>query len=312
MSEKDWSDEYYLRYEYISGEEKLADEWLEIKPELENGNIPYDLDEFFNDTRQYFEVYEKICTAQNIEKVVETPAVPYYPDELKYFSNDRFLSIRKDVVRAMTSVLENTSLLGMPLNKFLCVDDDEKLNIAGSLTHDQDFQLFLIDYVAIRVDFENLFDYFYARSVKLAKPIKAEKGQEPINPWLAELIMEYRKRYSDTSIREDYRHFCEHTPDKSWERFLVERAMLEEGKRNPIIMTEVGKSSLPEKTKDYLSNSCAVNIVADLLQFTAEELNAMFENRPKEIPIIEKYLEKLGLRLYHCDKYTYKLPFPEE
>ena len=308
----EWIDEYYQRHEYIPGEEKLADEWLEIKPELENGDIPYDLDEFFTDARQYFEVYEKICMTQNIEKIVDTPAVPCFPEELKYFSNDRFLSIKKDVVRAMASILDKTSLLGMPMYKFLMATDDEKLNIAGGLSHDQDFQLFLIDYVGLRVDFENLFDYFYARSIKLALPIKAEKGPEPINPWLADLILKYRIQHSDATIREEYLRFCEHTFDKSWEHFLAGRAMLEESKRNPIILEELSKSPLPERTKDYLSYNCAINLVADLLQVTVEELNALFEERPKEIPIIEKYLEKLGLKLCHCDKYTYKLPFPEK
>ena len=309
---QEWFDEHYKRQEYIPGEENLADEWLNIKPELEDGDTPSDLEEFFEDTHLFFDAYEGLCKDEGIKRVVETPTIPCLPEELKLFPNDRFLSIKKDMVKAVISVLENTNLLGMPTYRFLGATDERKLQLIEPITHSQNFQLFLIQYVALRVDFESVLDYFNARSISVKTPKKDDKGVQPINPWLAELILKYRKQHSDEFIREGYRQFCEHTPDKSWEDYLAERALLEESKCNPIILADLDKSSLPEGIKNYLFYNCAVDIMADLLQITAEELNTLFEERLLDIPAIEQYLDKWGQHLYHCDKYTYKIPFPEE
>ena len=235
------------------------------------------------------------------------PILPQSPDELKCFPNDRFLTIKKEVVQALISILENTRLFRMPTFQFLRASDEQKLNLAGKITNDEDFQYFLVEYVALRVDFEGVFYYFDALAAKVVAPANARP--DPINPWLAELIHKYRKQHSDISIREMYRLFCEHTPTKSWDDFVAEQALLEESTVNPFIRTEVEEWNLPKETKDSLSNNCAVENMADLLQTTREELEELFESRPQDIPVIEAFLEEHELHLYHSNRFTYKISY---
>lgn len=303
---QEWFDQYYKRYEYLPSEEKLSDEWLGIKPKLEDGEIPSDLKEYFDDTRLFFDAYKTVCAEQGIPMHVEIPDVPGSPDELESFSNDRYVSIKKDVVRAVISVLENTNLLKMPTFKFLNASDEMKLNIAEKVKNNEDFQYFLIEYVAIRVDFENLFDYFDVLADKVTKKEAGTCRPDPINPWLAELILKYRKQHSDDSIREEYRLFCEHIPDKSWVDFLAEQALEEESLVNSFIRTALKDCDLPTETKDILSHNCDVENMADLLQITKEELEELLEERSQDISVIEKLLEEHALHLYHSDRYTYK------
>lgn len=308
----EWFDEYYQRCEYYPDEEKLETEWLSIKPELDGEGFPSDLEEFFRDTRFFFDKYRTVCENHGIPVAVETPPVPDCPEELKYFSNDRYVSIKKDVVRAVVSLLENYDLLGMPASSFLRADDEGKLEMVEKIKEDEALQLMLIEYVGLRVDLENIVELFKELSRDIAKQKKARDGRpDPINPWLAEVILKYRKAYSDDTIRAAYKSFCERVPDKSWEDFLADRAMLHESRCNPFIMTDLKDCDLPDETKVFLSARCAVSVVADLLQITVEEYQEIFEDTAEEVSKIEDYLQKYGLHLYHSDRSTYKLPFPK-
>ena len=304
-------EEYYRRYEYCPNEEKLEKEWKKIRPELDGDEIPFVLEEFFRDTRFFFDEYNLVCDQYGLPVEVATRQVPDSPEELKFFSNDRYVSIKKDVVRAVVSVLERTDFLGVPAFTFLWADDDRKLDLIGEIRGHEDLQMMLVEYVGLRVDVEDIVDYFAELSLEHPMPRKEERGREPINPWLAEIIQKYRKAYSDDIIREVYKTLCKETPDKSWEDFIAERAMVFESRRKPFILTDLEDCDLPEVIKEFLSARCAVGNVADLLQITEEELSALFEERADEIPFIEEYLQKYGLHLYHSDRSTYKLSFPK-
>ena len=320
---QDWFEEYYKRIEYHRGEKKLREEWLKIKPELAYGTFPSDLEEFFRDTRLFFTEYKMVCENHGIPELIDMPSVPDIPEELEYFSNDRYLSIMKAVTRAVISVLERSDLLGRPPQDFLQADDNEKLDIIGEIKWDDTFQLMLIEYVGLRVDLDNIIDYFKLITDGTGNPGEGtddarEKSQEerpiPINPWLAEVIQRYRKETPDSTIREAYRLYCEDTPGvKAWVDFVAEQALICEGRHDPFILTRLDECyELLEVTTDFLASNCAAEIVADLLQITEEELVELFEGRLWELPRIEDFLQKYHLRLYHSDRRTYKLSYPKK
>lgn len=318
---QDWFEEYYKRYEYQRGEEKLREEWAKVKPVLEYGTFPSDMEEFFRDTRYFFTEYKMVCDREGIPELVDMPTLPDIPEELEYFSNDRYPSIMKAVTRAVISVLERSDLLGRPPQEFLQADDIEKLDIIGEIKWDDTFQLMLIEYVGLRVDLDNVIEYFklLVDGTAVAGERADETGKKiqdgrpvPINPWLAEVIRRYRKETPDSTIREAYRLFCELSPVKSWEDYVAEQALMFEGRRDPFILTRLDEcDELLEVTTDFLASNCAAEIVADLLQITEEELVELFEGRLWELPRIEDLLKKHHLHLYHSDRRTYKLSFPQ-
>lgn len=137
------------------------------------------------------------------------------------------------------------------------------------------------------------------------------KKPDPINPWLVEAILAFRKKYSDDKIRELYRaHICLF-PNKPWETFISEQALVLAARENPFLRTSLEAMELPETTRKLLHVFLVENVI-DLIQITEEELVALFEGHEDEIPTIRQYLEAHDLRLRHHDGFTAKYGLPSK
>lgn len=128
----------------------------------------------------------------------------------------------------------------------------------------------------------------------------------PINPWAAEVIKRYRQRHTIEEIREEYRKSVGIYAHKRWDDYLGETAIEEEMQLNPFLATWRKDMALPAATREML-NAFLVTTVADLVQFTVEELESLFEDSPSHIGLIMKYLEDNGIQLFHYDVFTYKV-----
>lgn len=314
---EEWFDVYYKNYEYQAFEEELEGKLRYVKPEANNGEIPKAIFDFLQDTRYFFDAYKQVCqeNESQIHRVVEEPDEKWFTDDfeaLSKFTNEHYLAIKKDVVRAMISVLENTDLLGMPTYFFLRLKDDEKkIKIIEGLKN-QNFQLMMIEYVAVRIGMDDVVAYFMELD-KNAQDKKPESVKpEPVNPWLAELIKLYRKGHDDNeAIREAYKQFCETNPDKSWADYLGEEALCDAIRRSPYLATRLEDMDMPERTKQILKDNCSVDTLTDIMQITREEFNVLFEDSRGDLNVLVHFLEQtFDLRLYHHDFYTYKLSVP--
>ena len=312
----EWFDVYYKNYEYQAFKEELGGKLRYVKPEANNGEIPKAIFDFLQDTRYFFDAYKKVCqeNESQIHQVVEEPDEKWFTDDfdvLSKFTNEHYLAIKKDVVRAMISVLENTDLLGMPTYFFLRLKDDEKkIKIIEGLKN-QNFQLMMIEYVAVRIGMDDVVVYFMELD-KNAQDKKPESVKpEPVNPWLAELIKLYRKEHDNEAIREAYKQFCEANPDKSWADYLGEEALCDAIRRSPYLATRLEDMDMPEKTTQILKDNCSVDTLVDIMQITKEEFNVLFEDSRGDLNVLVHFLEQtFDLRLYHHDFYTYKLSVP--
>ena len=302
-----WVDNCYSRYEYTAEEEKLRSEMQGLKPAL-TGDLPNDYKEFFTAARTFFECYDKICEDEGIDRLhFLRDHLPEKSKDLATFNNDVLLFMKRDYVRAMVYIFEITGLLKhYTPAQFFKATDEQKLNIAERESANETFQLMLITYVELRIDFENLLWYLQALAGKPASAANYDDMPDPVNPWLGEVIIGFRQRHSNEELRAAYRRYAEHSPHMPWDVFIAEKALNEEMKRNPFLATRRKDMGLPENTTDFL-NANSVDTVADLLQITEEEFKEIFEAREDEIPPIRKYLQDHGLHLYHSDKFTWKV-----
>ena len=223
-----WVEKYYSQYEYTEGEELLKSDWRGLKPAL-SGDLPYDYKEFFTAVRTFYDCYDAICAEQNIGRChFILYDLPTKSKELAFIDNNDLLFIKKNYVSALISIFERTSLFQYHTpGQFLAATDEQKLNIAEQESKNETFQLLLITYVELRIDFENLLNYFKELSGRPVRPISEEDKPRPMNTSLEKAIMDYRKRHSDEELREEYRKYAFHTPGKSWEDFLTECALVE-------------------------------------------------------------------------------------
>ena len=199
----------------------------------------------------------------------------------------------------------------MPTYFFLRLKDDEKkVNIIEGLKN-QNFQLMMIEYVAVRIGMDDVVAYFMELD-KNAQDKKPESIKpEPVNPWLAELIKQYRKEHDNEVIREAYKQFCETNQDKSWADYLGEEALCDAIRRAPHLATRLEDMDMPEKTKQILKDNCSVDTLTDIMQITREEFNVLFEDSRGDLNVLVHFLKQtFDLRLYHHDFYTYKLSVP--
>ena len=138
-----------------------------------------------------------------------------------------------------------------------------------------------------------------------------DEKPDPVNPWLAEAILAFRKKYPDDKIRELYRAILCLTPNRPWETFISEQALVLAARENPFLRTPVESMELPDKTRKLLCHNQVENVI-DLIQITEEELAALFEGHEDEIPAIRQYLEAHSLRLCHHDGFTAKYGLPSK
>ena len=221
-----WVNSYYPKYEYTEEEELLNSSWRGLKPVL-TGELPLDYREFFTAARTFYESYNAVCDGIGVKHFL-WGGLPEKSKDLADFDNSILLLMKHDYVSALIDVFERTSLLRhVTPATFLSATDEGKLNYAENESENESFQLLLITYVELRIDFENLLIYFKELSGRPVRSISEEDKPRPLNPSLEKALMDYRKRHSDEELREEYRKYAFNTPGKSWSDFLTECALVE-------------------------------------------------------------------------------------
>lgn len=315
-----WFSTYCSKYEHVAGEEKLLGELNEVKPGP-GEEMPDDFKEFFQAVNTLFDAYESICESQNIKPLYFRPDdLPCDAKDLKFFQNCRFLELRELALLAVIDIFERTYLFKhYTVGKYLSATDEEKLNMAEAEEENQDFQLLLITHVEIRVDFDCVMDYIKALASAAGKPQVQQKVEtnpekhalnekmDPVNPWLAEAVKEVRVKYTDNYLRVRYVSFLDDCPEKDWTGFLEELALYNKTRDNDFLLTKRKDFGLPQRLTDVL-NTLGVDVVADLMQFTIEELTEMLEQSGESVELVVHFLANHGYKLYSYPSYTYKMP----
>lgn len=306
-----WVDNCYSRYEYTTGEEKLRSEMQGLKPAL-TGDLPNDYKEFFTAARTFYECYDKICEQEGIIRFHSLRSnLPEKSKDLATFNNDVLLFMKRDYVKALVHILELTDLLKhYTPAQFFKATDEQKLNIAERESKNDSFQLLLITYVELRIDFENLLWYIQSLAKKPAKVLDMSEKPDPINPWLAERIMEYRHDHKEEYIRKCNVSYLDEDPDSSWADFLAVAALKYKISRDPFLMTRRKDFGFSDHLTDVM-NILGVDIYANLLQFTVEEIQEFCDQEGEDIAPISAFVHEHGHHLYHYEGYTLKYPLPE-
>lgn len=306
-----WVDNCYSRYEYTAGEEKLRSEMQGFKPAL-TGDLPNDYKEFFTAARTFYECYDKICEQEGIIRFHSLWSnLPEKSKDLATFNNDVLLFMKRDYVKALVHILELTDLLKhYTPAQFFKATDEQKLNIAERESKNDSFQLLLITYVELRIDFENLLWYIQSLAKKPAKVLDMSEKPDPINPWLAERIMEYRHDHKEEYIRKCYVSYLDEDPDSSWADFLAVAALKYKISRDPFLMTRRKDFGFSDHLTDVM-NILGVDIYANLLQFTVEEIQEFCDQEGEDIAPISAFVHEHGHHLYHYEGYTLKYPLPK-
>lgn len=306
-----WVDNCYSRYEYTAGEEKLRSEMQGFKPAL-TGDLPNDYKEFFTAARTFYECYDKICEQEGIIRFHSLWSnLPEKSKDLATFNNDVLLFMKRNYVKALVHILELTDLLKhYTPAQFFKATDEQKLNIAERESKNDSFQLLLITYVELRIDFENLLWYIQSLAKKPAKVLDMSEKPDPINPWLAERIMEYRHDHKEEYIRKCYVSYLDEDPDSSWADFLAVAALKYKISRDPFLMTRRKDFGFSDHLTDVM-NILGVDIYANLLQFTVEEIQEFCDQEGEDIAPISAFVHEHGHHLYHYEGYTLKYPLPK-
>lgn len=306
-----WEEEFYSKYEHTDGEDELKSVLKGVKPAL-IGDLPTDYKEFFTAVRTFFTCYEAICDEEGIGRCHSILYdLPTKSSELAFINNDDLLFTKKTYVSALLSVFERSNLFKYYTpGQFLAGTDEQKLNIAERESKNDSFQLLLITYVELRIDFENLLWYIQSLAKKPAKVLDMSEKPDPINPWLAERIMEYRHDHKEEYIRKCYVSYLDEDPDSSWADFLAVAALKYKISRDPFLMTRRKDFGFSDHLTDVM-NILGVDIYADLLQFTVEEMQELCDQEGEDIAPISAFVHEHGHHLYHHEGYTLKYPLPE-
>lgn len=128
----------------------------------------------------------------------------------------------------------------------------------------------------------------------------------PVNPWLAEVILEYRRKRWDGYLRKRYKSFQDDHPRMGWTEFLEYTALEEKVAREPFLLTARKDFGFSQHLTDLL-NSFQICNVADLLQFTVEEMKMLLEDWDESVAPIEQFLALHGYHLYSHKENTYKM-----
>ena len=137
-----------------------------------------------------------------------------------------------------------------------------------------------------------------------------EKGlmeNAPVNPWLGQIILEYRRSHpDDDELRRSYREYIKSgSKYYSWKVFVGRRALEDYVQAHPVLLTSRIEMPLPEHIRDVL-NSLSVNILADLMQITVTELKGSFPDKG-DVRLIQDFLSSIDLHLLDHPGVTYKL-----
>lgn len=302
-----WFDEYYARYEHLDGEEKFQKEFAKVKPRFPHGEMPKEYLEFFQALGYLYESYKALCISQHISpKFFRPRAIPDSVRELKYFPNRNFLYLWQQSCQTVIDIFERTNLFRhSSAGKFLAVDMEEKLKIAEEETHDYNFQLLLVTIVELRIDMEDII-------ILLDETVSSPDREEPtpVNPWMEQVIMEYRQKHSDEYIRKRYTSYLADRPETPWDDFLAAVSLEYKVHREPFLITHRREFGFSEHLQDVM-NVMEIDIVADMLQFTIEEMSDFCAQDEESVAPVVQFLSAHGYKLLSYPENTLKYPLPE-
>ncbi|MBO7589902.1 MAG: hypothetical protein J6T18_10820 [Bacteroidaceae bacterium] len=128
----------------------------------------------------------------------------------------------------------------------------------------------------------------------------------PVNPWLGQLILEYRRNHPDDELRRGYRDYIRGGSTKySWADYVGRTALNDYASENPVFLMPRSEMPLPEHTRDIL-NYHYILCLADLMQMTIDELDLVFTDK-QELQLVISFLADNNLHLCSWPEYTYKL-----
>lgn len=248
--------------------------------------------------RLYYTVRDKY----SLYPYFQTIKIPESFEDLRTFPLDGFIELKKEVLRAFISALEQTSImLSCSVDEYFKASDEGKLNIVET-EKNEDLQLMMIQYVALKIDFENVI-----WDLDLSFEIKNKPWNEwPFNPWIQEIITGYRSPFSDAELHDQYSDFCGVRRRISWIDFLSQKALANKISDCPILLTATDDMELDRTVKNVLKKN-GINNLAQLLQYTDYDVNHLFYYDKNIREQISAYLEKQGFHLYHSDTFTYKV-----
>lgn len=128
-----------------------------------------------------------------------------------------------------------------------------------------------------------------------------------INPWLAQVIMEYRQKHSDDYIRKRYISYLADRPKTSWSSFLANVSLEYKMHREPFLKTPRREFGFSSHLQD-LMNVMEINIVADMLQFTMEEMSDFCVQEGESVAPVVQFLDAHGYGFLSYPENTYKEP----
>lgn len=305
----EWLDELYSRVEHVDREERLSGDLRCVKPYTDF--IPEDYLDFFREIGEFFRLYDLLCREQGLQRRIQKPEYPETLEELRSFTNDRFLFLRKEALRALIDIFQRTRLF-----KHATVEDflsaritEHRLSIAERQCNYKTFLDFLSSYLVITVDFECVLEFLERFSNKSL--MQKRKRPDPVNPWLAEAVEAYRNSHSEAQLREQYEAYGKAHPGRGWEDYLTAAALVSRTREDGFLLTRREAFGLPKEQTDFLETLC-IDILADLLQFTAEELTEMAQQEKADTGPVLRFLEAHGYQLRSCSTYTYKISLPAD
>jgi hypothetical protein len=126
-----------------------------------------------------------------------------------------------------------------------------------------------------------------------------------INPWLESQIARLQEEVPALVLRDAYRERLQKEEDLPWPVFLMEKALTHAISRNLFLKTIRFRMELPLKTLEGLYWA-GVDTVADLLQLTEEELQALSRREEVDVEAVKRFLKSHGLGLDHAPGRTIK------
>lgn len=296
----EWFDEFYRRYEHIQDEEK----YCKLTP-MTVGITSYisEMEEFSKTMTELWDAYRIFCGKHDITPRMAEFSVPMTYKEYSVFPLYRFIELKKDVLRALIDALEQAGIMcHSPLLEYFEANDEGKL-VFSEKEKDESLQLLLVQHVAMRIDYDNIIwflkNYFRIKD----KPCT----EWPANPWLYDTVMDFRSNKSDEKLLELYKTECNLRPKKRWIDFILEKAIAQAIDKNSILIAPIEEKDFDNDVKKKLQLA-EIKTLGDLVQLTDHDFDILFDgNRFKKEQIV-RYLKKQGLRLYHSDLLTYKVP----
>ena len=302
----EWFNEYYKRFEQAENEKIISRKLVPITVGLMRNEMPSDFSDYFTSLKDLRYAHHSILDKYNIIPVLETIRIPESFQDLKSFSLDDFSTLEKDAISAFISDLEQISIMhSCSLEEYFKGNDEDKADICEK-EKNKDLQLLMIQHITMRLDYRSLLSFF-----DLCFKIKDKPWNEwPFNPWLQEIIIEYRTPFTDAELHDQYRDFCKNRRRKKWMDFITEQALVKEIRDYPVLLTATDDMELEDTIKRTLK-IYNINNLFQLIQFTDLEVNRIFNYNKFKREEIAGYLEKQGFHLYHSETFTYKEPVPD-